>query len=171
VREDLRHQASESATGILCQDQFSVAGLTQLQREIEEHYPADATLREFARTLVDRGLELSRVGEAHSAALATLDQRDADVEALAAEHRQALATLDERDADIAGLSAEHQAALATISERDEQIREFDRRLAALGEEHSHALEVLRKRDAQLAVIKKVPGVGFVLRRLAKNAQG
>ena len=69
-------------------------------------------------------------------------------------------------------------ALATIAERDEQIREFDRRLAQLGAEHSHALQVLRERDAELAWIKqrletvsKIPGVGYLIRRLRQHAQG
>ena len=63
-------------------------------------------------------------------------------------------------------------------ERDEQIREFDRRLSQLGEEHSHALQTLRERDAELAWIKqrleavsKIPGVGYLIRRMRKHAQG
>jgi DNA repair ATPase RecN len=104
----------------------------------------------------------------------------------------ALATLDERDADIVSLSAEHRQALATIEERDEQIREFDQRLAKLGEEHSYALTIVRERDAQLAetleqlhrreaelawikqrleTVSKIPGMGYLIQRLRKNAQG
>lgn len=180
VRADLRHQATDAGDQA---DSLAVADsgdidLDALDREIESRYPVDQALREFARALVERGVELTQVGEQHSAALATLDERDADIEGLADEHRRALATLDERDADIAALSSEHRQALATVDERDEQIREFDRRLATLGDEHSHALEVVRERDAQVALLQQrldyiynLPGVGLVIRRLRKNAQG
>ena len=43
---------------------------------------------------------------------------------------------------------------------------------------SHALQVLRERDAELAWIKqrletvsKIPGVGYLIRRLRQHAQG
>ena len=173
VRAELRHQRSESSDNPLAE--LSVQGLAQLDAEIAGHYPAEQVLAEFAREQVARGLELSRVGAAHSQALATIAQRDADVAALAAEHREALSTLRQRDADIDALASEHRVALATLDERDEQIREFDRRLAKIGEEHSHALEVIRERDAQVALLQErldyiynLPGVGFVIRQLRKH---
>lgn len=171
VRPGLRHQVSESTDSILSNGDHREVKLAELKREISELYPTEQVMAEFAHSLVSRGLELSRVGEAHSEALATLDQRDADVAALAAEHCKALATVDERDADIESLSGQHRAALATIDERDEQIREFDRRLAKLGEEHTHAQKVVRERDAQLESIYNLPGLGIVIRLLRKNAQG
>lgn len=178
VRSDLRHQSAEEEGGLLTRADTGQLDLGLLAIEIESAYPLEETLRDFARVFTARGLELDRIGQAHSAALATLDARDSDIEALSAEHRKALATIDERDADIATLAAEHRVALATIAERDEQIREFDRRLAQLGAEHSHALQVLRERDAELAWIKqrletvsKIPGVGYLIRRLRQHAQG
>lgn len=180
VRNELRHQAvaTQAADDLLSQPDGGSIDLQALDRQIEEHWPVELTLDEFASRFTLRGHQLTELGVAHSAALATVDQRDRDIEALSGEHRNALATVDQRDADIASLSAEHKAALATIDERDEQIREFDRRLSQLGEEHSHALQTLRERDAELAWIKqrldivsKVPGVGYLIRRLRKNAQG
>ncbi|MDH5173226.1 MAG: hypothetical protein OEW92_12460, partial [Gammaproteobacteria bacterium] len=178
VRGDLRHQESGNAGTLLSQAGAGRLDPGALAREIETAYPVDDTLRDFARRLAARGLELDQVGQAHTAALATLDERDSDIEALSAEHRKALATIDQRDADIETLAAEHRHALATIDERDGQIRELDRRLSRLGDEHSHALQVLRERDAELAWIKqrleavsKIPGVGYLIRRLRQHAQG
>jgi hypothetical protein len=178
VRMDLRHQRAGAENTPLSGADSGEVDLATLNREIELSYPMNQTLRELADKLTARGQELAQIGEEHAAALTTLDERDRDVEALSAEHLKALVTVDERDADIESLAAEHRSALATIEERDEQIREFDRRLSQLGDEHSHALQVLRERDAELAWIKqrldavsKVPGVGYLIRRLRKHAQG
>ncbi len=178
VRSDLRHHLAAAEADTLSQSHKGKPDLVALQSEIDKRFPINETLRDFSQRFTARGLELAQIGDAHSSALGTIDERDADIEALALEHRQALATIDERDADIDSLAAEHRAALATIDERDEQIREFDRRLAQLGDEHSHALEVLRQRDAELAWLKqrletisKIPGVGYIIRRLRQNAQG
>lgn len=178
VRSDLRHQLAGAGSELLTRADSGEIDIAALQCEIEAAYPWEQTLRDFANTVAIRGRELEQIGGEHTAALVTLDQRDRDIEALSAEHRQALATVNQRDADIDSLSGEHRAALATIDERDEQIREFDRRLSQLGEEHSHALQTLRERDAELAWIKqrldavsKVPGVGYLIRRLRKHAQG
>ena len=85
-----------------------------------------------------RAEELTELGQAHSAALATLDQRDLDVNNLSALHTEALATIDERDA---------------------QIVEFDRRLAQTGEELSQALSKLR----EIQRILSLPVLGHLLR--------
>lgn len=178
VRVDLRHQRAGEGSALLTTADSGEVDLAALEREIEAAFPLRDTLNALAGKLTARGQELAQIGQEHTAALATLDERDADIEALSAEHRAALATIDERDADIAALSAEHRLALATIDERDEQIREFDRRLSKLGAEHSHALQTLRERDAELAWIKqrldyvsRIPGVGYLIRRLRQHAQG
>ena len=172
VRPELRHQVSDSPGGAPTERAANNPAGAEREEAIGADYPAGQVMVEFARELVARGLELSRVGAAHSEALATLDQRDADVAALDAEHRRALATIGQRDREIEALSAEHRQALATIDERDEQIREFDRRLAQIGAEHSHALEVIRERDAQLDYLYNLPGLGLVIRALRKkHAQG
>lgn len=163
VRADLRHQAV-SCEDLLSTPDVGQVPLAELSREIAARFPVDEVLRDFARALVARGQELSRIGREHTVALSTLDKRDQ-------EYRHTLATLDERDADVEALSGQHRAALATIDERDEQIREFDRRLAKLGEEHTHALAVVRERDAQLEYIYNLPGIGLMVRLLKKNAQG
>jgi hypothetical protein len=171
VRPELRHQVSDSPAGEPTQRAAKDPAAAGLEDAIANGYPADQVMAEFARELVARGQQLSRVGTAHSEALATLDQRDADVAALSAEHRRALATIEQRDTEIEALSAQHRQALATIDERDEQIREFDRRLAQIGEEHSYALEIIRERDAQLDHIYNLPALGLAVRLLKKNAQG
>ena len=172
VRPELRHQVSDSPGGAPTERAANNPAGAEREEAIGADYPAGQVMVEFARELVARGLELSRVGAAHSEALTTLDQRDADVAALDAEHRRALATIGQRDREIEALSAEHRQALATIDERDEQIREFDRRLAQIGAEHSHALEVIRERDAQLEYIYNLPGIGLAVRLLRKkHAQG
>jgi len=178
VRSDLRHQVASAGSELLTRADAGEIDIAALQREIDVSYPWDQTLRDFANTVTSRGLELAQIGEEHAVALATLDERDSDIEALSAEHRKALATVDERDADIEALSAEHRAALATIDERDEQIREFDRRLSQQAAENSRILQMLRERNAELAwikrrldVVSKVPGVGYLIRRLRKHAQG
>jgi hypothetical protein len=171
VRGDLRHHETGDEGDPLALADTGKVELATLEKEIENRYPIEATLREFSTRFTARGLELAEIGEAHTAALATLDERDADIEALSAEHRKAL---------------------ATIEERDEQIREFDQRLAKLGEEHSYALTIVRERDAQLAetleqlhqreaelawikqrleTVSKIPGMGYLIQRLRKNAQG
>ncbi len=171
VRGDLRHHSGGDAGDPLALADTRQMDQAALEREIDRRYPLEATLREFSTRFAARGLELAEVGEAHTAALATLDERDADIESLSAEHRQALATIEERDA---------------------QIREFDQRLAKLGEEHSYALTVVRERDAQLAetlellhqreaelawikqrleTVSKIPGMGYLIQRLRKHAQG
>jgi hypothetical protein len=171
VRGDLRHHATGEEGDLLAQADTGETDLAALEREINRRYPLEPTLREFSTRFAARGLELAEIGEAHAVALATLDERDADIVSLSAEHRQAL---------------------ATIEERDEQIREFDQRLAKLGEEHSYALTIVRERDAQLAetleqlhrreaelawikqrleTVSKIPGMGYLIQRLRKNAQG
>jgi hypothetical protein len=165
VRGDLRHHQVDAGSGMLTHADSGDVDLIALQAEIEAHYPLQRTLCDFTDKLTSRGLELARIGEEHAAALATLDERDRDIESLSAEHRKALATVDERDADIESLAAEHRIALATIDERDEQIREFDRRLSKLGEEHSRALESLRGIKQIVDTISKVPGLGYLIRRI------
>jgi len=113
-----------------------------LEAAIEREFPSAQLAADMARCLVARGEQLSLLGEEHTAALATLDQRDTDIEDLSVLHREALATIDERDA---------------------QIREFDRRLAATGAHLSEALETLRRRDEQVQRILAIPVVGHLLR--------
>jgi hypothetical protein len=182
VKIDLRHHRVADDNDILSQPLRSLDDVDKLRELLDRDYPLALALNELAQAYTARGAELSDVGDAHTAALATLDQRDADIEALSAEHKQTLTTIAERDEQIAEFDrrlvetgAELEAAMATIEERDEQIVEFDRRLSKLGEEHSHALRVIKERDEQIAQreaqldrIRNIPGVGLVARRLLSN---
>jgi hypothetical protein len=175
VRADLRHHNHSDDGDILSCPVLSLADVDRLREQLDKDYSVYDALNDMARVFTERGNELSKVGEAHTAALATLDQRDADIEALSVEHKQALATIAERDAQIAELDkrlaqagAELEVAMATIEERDEQIAEFDRRLGKLGEEHSYALEVLRERDEQLERLRTAPGMGLAVRWMLSN---
>jgi hypothetical protein len=113
-----------------------------LEEAIAREYPDEALAAEFARCLVERGERLTSVGEAHTAALQTLRQRDRDIEDLSTLHREALATIEERDA---------------------QIEELDRRLAETGAHLGLALDRLRERDEQIKRVMAIPVVGHLLR--------
>ncbi|MEM1153887.1 MAG: hypothetical protein AAGI44_07075 [Pseudomonadota bacterium] len=177
VQKALRHQEAEDDNSLLARADNGDLDLIALADAVELSYPIEKTLQALAEGLVERGLELSDLGEEHRLALDTLNERDSDIAALSLEHRNALSTIDQRDADIEMLAAEHTVALSTIDERDEQIREFDRRLSILGDEHSHALQIVQERDAQLAQIREqidklssIPGVGFIIRQAVKHAR-
>ena len=94
VRGDLRHHQVSAEGDLLSQSHKGKLDLAALQDEIERRFPIDETLSDFSRRFTTRGLELAQIGDAHTAALATIDERDADIEALSVEHRQALATID-----------------------------------------------------------------------------
>ena len=104
LREDLRHQRAREVAS-----DAGLAAPTDRQAydaALEQAYPVEETLSDFASRLVARGRELTRIGTEHSRALATLSR-------LASEHTKALMTLDERDAQIETLS-ENEARLKSI---------------------------------------------------------
>ena len=149
IRGDLRHHVDAGLAGLLFDADTGAVDFAELHAAIEQFSPAEAILGELAGSLVRRGVELSEIGDAHSTALATLDERDEDIEQLSREHQYALSIIDERDQRLAELDGigEHLAlALETIEERDAQISDFDRRLSKLGEEHSYALDLIRRRS-------------------------
>jgi hypothetical protein len=165
VRSDLKHQVSDdSVHELLARPDNGSVELAALQQEIGRAHPPQQTLRELVAVLVERGEELTRIGEEHARTLATLNQRDAEIDQLGREHSKALATIEERDAHL-------ELALATIDERDEQIREFDRRLAKLGDEHSYALQLIQSRDEQLQRVFAKPGIGYLFRAMWKHESG
>jgi hypothetical protein len=142
INGEMRHHAGVLEQGLLFQADSGTIDLKDLESEIARAYPWVQTMSQFADSLVNRGQEVSRIGEAHALALATLDERDADLDKLAREHTIALATLDERDADLDKLAREHTIALATLDERDAD-------LDKLAREHTIALATLDERDADL----------------------
>ncbi|MCB1844961.1 MAG: hypothetical protein KDI09_18495, partial [Halioglobus sp.] len=123
LRADLRHQVA-AADALLLAAPSSTAELDAFTETVASKYPVEDTLTDFARRLVARGRELTRIGNAHSEALATLDQRDADIGRLAGEHTGALETLNERDAQIVSLTR-------SMQEYDETLREKDAHLQSL----------------------------------------
>jgi hypothetical protein len=189
INGEMRHHTGVQEQCLMFQAYSGKIDLKDLESEIARAYPWVQTMSQFAGSLVSRGQELTRIGEAHALALETLDERDADLDKLAREHTIALATLDERDADLDKLAREHTIALATlderdadldklarehtialaiISERDKQITEFDQRLAEIGRLHTHALEVISDKDAHLQRVLQKPGIGRVFRAMWKH---
>lgn len=157
VRQDLRHQSVQSPSP-------DSENLDALVDYIDQHYPAGQSAVAGMNALVERGRELTLLGDQHTQALATLDRRDQDIQtldarlsAVGAELEEALATLNQRDGDIENLDqrlskagAELEHAMNTIVERDGQIKDFDTRLHSLGAEHQKALDTLNERDATIA---------------------
>jgi hypothetical protein len=171
VRTDLRHHGGSGLAGPLHEVSAGPVDVEALAVAINEQYPLEHTLADLADRLVNRGEEITRIGSAHSAALATLDERDADLDTLSEEHRHALATITERDQQIGALGDHLSAALATIEERDQQIAEFDRRLAQIGEEHSYALALIQSRDEQLQRVFSKPAIGLMFKAMWQHEQG
>ncbi len=170
VRSDLRHQVAVQNEELLTASGDRRLEPRDLQSLIEARYPGESALREMAIALVSRGRQLTAIGDEHSRALQTLDQRDTDVEQLASELDNAVRTVAQRDRQIDELNAqlasngEHLgAALDTIRERDEQIREFDRRLAEIGAMHGEALALIEARDAQLQRVFAKPAIGTMFK--------
>ncbi len=166
VRVDLRHQ-SLAGEGPLCQPNPEPAAL---MAAIEANYPRESVLAAFAEEMVQRGQQLTEIGEAHSTALATLDERGADIDRLAAELRAALATIGQRDSEIAEFDrrlaetgGHLQEALDTLDERDRQISELDGRLQEEGRMHGEALAHIRRTDERLERLFASPVIGPVFR--------
>jgi hypothetical protein len=121
VRAELRHQVSGAETawdGIDLAD-CAEPDLAALSRAIETRYPMESTLAELVRRFTLRGVELARMGQAHTHALATLDERDEQIQEfdrrlarLGEEHSYALEVLRERDADIVKLNQRLDAIIA-----------------------------------------------------------
>lgn len=140
VNPELRHHGRQEGDPLLREADGRGVDLAGFEAAIERDYPMDATVSELAGCLVERGEQLTLLGEDHARALDTLRQRDEDIEGLSALHREALATIDERDA---------------------QIVEFDRRLAETGAHLERALERLREMQRLLSI----PVLGHLLRAM------
>lgn len=132
-----------------------------LNSQIEKLYPIENTLSDLACTMVHRGRELTRIGEAHARALETLSQRDADIKRLSEELEYATSIIAARDAQteifnqrLQQIGDLHTQALAIVKERDRQLENFDRRLREIGELHSRALIVIEERDEQQKVFSQ-----------------
>lgn len=116
------------------------------------------------RLLVAARVQLSEIGELHSAALATLSKRDARLTELEAERRglgqelgHAMAVVQERDRQLEGVNGERDRlgnelghALQVVAERDRQLTAAGKERERLGNELRAACAVVQERDAQLA---------------------
>jgi hypothetical protein len=106
VRVELRHQFADAdpARDWLGPTDCAEPDLEGLALDIDARYPVESTLRDFARRFTARGVELERIGQAHTLALATINERDQQIGQLGDEHSYALQVLRERDAEIARLN-------------------------------------------------------------------
>jgi hypothetical protein len=169
VRSDLKHQSvSADAGNPLADHQWG--DLAELQLAIEADYPHNNTQQQLLQNLVQRGHEMTRVGEAHSHALEVIEAKDESLRALDKTLRHAVATVEERDQQIIELDArlaeagQHLAqALATLSERDNQIAELDTRLNETGRMHGEALAHIEATDAKLQRLFDKPGIGMLFK--------
>ena len=162
VLAELRHQRLESGITLANVHAERALDIEHLETEIDRLYPIESTLSELACVIVNRGRELTRIGDLHAEALRTLNERDAElrrlVDALPSQqaviqaHEAAIRTLNENIQRIGEL---HSLALATIEERDSQIEEFDSRLQNIGEMHSRALNVIEEREKQLDTLNQL----------------
>jgi hypothetical protein len=167
-----RSDAGEEQLGTAPAGPDALAALAgSVARYIEEHPPLVDTLR----ALVARGGELTRIGELHSAAIATLQQRDDDVARLGSELNRAVDTVAERDGQVQELNgrlaqtgAHLEQALATIEERDGQIGELDARLHEEGRMHGEALARIEELEAGLQRLFARPGIGPLIKVLWKR---
>jgi hypothetical protein len=162
VRRDLRHHVSAAdAPGLLAVAVIAAESLPGLEARIEYQYSSAALLSELASLAVARGSKLTELGDAHSAALAVIAERDLQI--------------TEFDRRLAESGIAHCIALETIALRDSQIVELDSRLAGIGAEHSHALEVIAERDTRIAqleqhiaAIYQLPLIGPLVRRFRRR---
>ncbi len=158
LRQDLRHQRTQPVSSGTATALAAPTDEAAYDAALERDYPVAETFADFAARLVARGRELTRIGQEHTRALATLDQRDADLSRLADEHTEALRTLDERDADLSRLAGEHTVALRTLDERDAQIGRLN--------DHN---QTLRENQARLQRLFDIPLIGLLFRAVWKYA--
>lgn len=103
LNSTLRHQSSAVQSAGEYWDLAAGWKLDALHKMIEDQYPLADTVEALVVKFVERGRELTRIGDEHSVALGTLDCRDRDVARLGEElrdlheaHSQALAIIEER---------------------------------------------------------------------------
>ena len=106
VRGDLRHHRGPGTDSILCQASVGRLDEEALAVAISEEYPVELALAEMAVAMVERGAELTRMGELHSVALDTINARDGQISTL--------------NGQLSKLGQEHTYALDLIRSRDAQ---------------------------------------------------
>ena len=145
VDKGLRHHDETGSTAD-AEFEWGTIGSDEFDAQVEHRFPLPQTMAELADRF-DRGQEMTRVGELHSSALATIEERDAQLEQAQAEKQN--------------IGQQHSQALETIAAKDEQIKDLAalyEEASALGDQHAHALAVIEERDEQhaqaLAVIEE-----------------
>jgi hypothetical protein len=178
VKTGLRHHRSDAGGQPLRVAPTGPGAVAELAAPIAAYADEHPPLTDTLRALVSRGRELTRIGELHSQAIATLDQRDADVAALGAELRQAVDTVARRDRQLGELNAKLEQtgahlgqALGTIEERDRQIGELDARLHEEGRMHGKALAYIEELEAGLQRLFARPAIGRLIRKLWESDSG
>jgi hypothetical protein len=114
VNVDLRHHDEAQGQGLLYEADSGSIDLPALAAQIDAAYPATQVMAALAGTLVDRGQALTRIGEAHAAALATIEERD-----------EQITEFDRRLAEIGDL---HSQALQVINDKDAELQHKDAQL-------------------------------------------
>lgn len=155
VLAEMKHQQAGPNETLHEPQSSSRIDIELIDKEIEEFYPIEDTMSSMACTMVCRGRELTRIGEAHTRALQTIAERDADIKKLSEDLAYAQSVIATRDAEreifnqrLQQIGSLHTQALNTVKERDSQLRDFDTRLQEMGELHSRALIVIEERDEQ-----------------------
>jgi hypothetical protein len=77
VKADLRHHDQLEGDPLLLEADQQSVDLAELYAVIDRCFPFEETLAELARAIVDRGEQLTRLGEEHAVTLSTLRQRAA----------------------------------------------------------------------------------------------
>lgn len=149
VDVSLRHhhvKAAPDAGGL----EWAGIGGEDFDTEIDLRYPLLDTLSVLADRFVDRGKDLTRMGQLHSQALTVIASRDGelaqaqgDAQRVGGMHSVALATIAEKDRLMAENSTLHIEALAAIAEKDKLMAES----SVL---HSKALATIAEKDIQAA---------------------
>ncbi|MDO6527433.1 hypothetical protein Q4519_17270 [Motilimonas sp. 1_MG-2023] len=103
--------------------------------------------------------KLTRLGQSHSLALATIDERDKQLDEFnlclnkqREELSYAVTVVEERDQQLNDLAKELAHAVAVVKERDQQLANLYSQLKQEGAAHGHAISVIEERDAQLTKV-------------------
>jgi len=175
IQEDLRHhKGSTLALGGLLADEVELLYEDVLQRRSVDSISAaklvnrisavfddiEELFESYNRTVMqlqDVSERLERLGEEHSRALETVQERDEQLEKVNAErdrigalHQKALDTVAERDNALAAARGDNERLSAEVQEERTRVAQQDNQISELGASHHHAIQVVEERDRQLA---------------------
>ena len=175
IQEDLRHHKGSAHTlGGLLADEVELLFEDVLQRRSVDSISAaklvnrisavfddiEELFESYNRTVMqlqDVSERLERLGEEHSRALETVQERDEQLEKVNAErdrigalHQKALDTVAERDNALAAARGDNERLSAEVQEERTRVAQQDNQISELGASHHHAIQVVEERDRQLA---------------------